>query len=233
VDLSKDDTYSVLPMPEDLRQPYAGRALCFAPHPDDECAGPGGALCMHRMRGDPVRVVIVTTGAAGDPDGKYDRDTYVEQRYRESRAAMGTLGVEDLVFWDLPDSCVIADSDITGVAIRAAREVEAFRPEVVYLPWEGEANSDHRAVYCGGLRGLRRCEVAGIALGYELWGLMVPDVVLDITPVAERKFAALKAFETQLAYVDYLHSVRGQNAHRSVIYNKGRGYAEAVRRVRV
>lgn len=233
MDLPRDDVYSVLPMPESWSAPPRGRVLCFAPHPDDECAGPGGALSMHRDQGDPVRVVIATDGRAGDPEQRYDPAHYVEMRRQESLTAMRKLGCADLEFWNLPDSCVITDADITGLAHRVADEVTRHAADVVYLPWEGEANSDHRAIYCAVLRGLREVEFEGTALGYELWGLMVPDVVLDISAVADRKFDALETYVTQLAYVDYMHTIRGQNAHRSVIFNKGIGYAEAFRRVRV
>lgn len=231
MDLPKHDQHHVLPMPESWDRPPHGRVVCFAPHPDDECAGPGGALVEHRLQGDPVRIVIATDGRAGDPDGKFDTATYVDRRRAESERAMALLDCHDLEFWNLPDSCVITDADVGGLALRVADTVRAFDADIVYAPWEGEANSDHRAIYCGVVRGLRQLGFRGIALGYELWGLMVPDVVLDITDVFERKLTAMREYETQLAYVDYLHTVAGQNAHRSVIFNKGVGHAEAFRRI--
>ena len=47
----------------------ADRVLVFAPHADDEVFGCGGTLAFHTERGDPVRVVILTDGAGGDPAG--------------------------------------------------------------------------------------------------------------------------------------------------------------------
>ena len=46
------------PEPEWLRDVPRGRVLAFAPHPDDEVAGPGGCLALHARAGDPVRVVV-------------------------------------------------------------------------------------------------------------------------------------------------------------------------------
>lgn len=186
---------------------------------------------MHRDRGEPVRIVIATDGAAGDPDAKYDPATYGASRRSESRRAMAQLGCEDIEFWGFRDSCVITDSDIEGIALRVQAECQSFRPDVVYAPWEGEANGDHRAIYCGTLRGLRKAGFQGVAFGYELWGLMVPDVVLNITPVAERKFTAMSEFQTQLAYCDYVRVIRGQNTHRSILCNRGKGFAEVYRRI--
>ena len=233
MDLPKDDRYSVPPLPEIRTAPTRGRALCFAPHPDDESAGPGGALCLHRAQGDAVRVVLATDGIAGDPDGKYEKATYAERRREESRAGMAVLGVTDLGFWGFPDSCVITDQDVTLVAQRARAELDAFRPDVVYVPWEGEGNSDHRALYCGVVRALNGARFAGEVLGYEIWNAMVPDLVLDVTPVIDTKRRAMLCYPSQLAYVDYLHPIFGLNAHRSLLFNRGKGFGEAYRRVRV
>ena len=231
--LPTDDRLSVPPQPETWHAPPRGRVLCFAPHPDDEAAGPGGALCLHRRQGDSVRVVLATDGIAGDPDALYPREGYAERRRDESRTGMALLGVDDFVFWAFPDSCVITDHDLDLIAARTVAELTAFAPDVVYLPWEGEGNSDHRALYCGVLRGLRRASFRGRALGYEIWNAMVPDVILDITPVVDDKKRAMLCYESQLAYADYLHPVFGLNAHRSLIFNRGRGFGEAYRVVQV
>ena len=231
--MSADDVYVRPTLPEFRRQPHAGRVLVFVAHPDDECAGPGGTLLLHRRQGDPVRVVIATDGRAGDPDRRYDAATYVARRQRESRTAMAHLDVDDFVFWGFPDDCVIVDNDIETVAHKVAEEVAAYRPDTVYLPWEGEGNSDHRAIHCGGVRGLRRCAFAGRVYGCETWSAMVPDLVLDITDVAEHKRRALLCYESQLAYVDYVHPLFGLNAYRSLQFNRGRGFCEAFRVVRL
>ena len=229
--LPTDDSYWVPPQPEIRRRPGTGRVLCLAPHPDDEVAGPGGTLLLHRMQGDPVRVVLATDGIAGDPEGRYDRATYAERRRAESRQGLAVLDVDDLAFWGFPDSCEITDGDVDAVALRTCEQVEDFGPDIVYLPWEGEGNSDHRALYCGAVRGLRRAEFTGEVWGYEIWNAMVPDRIVDITTVVEHKRRAMLAYETQLSYVEYIEPVLGLNAHRALIFNRGRGHGEAFRAV--
>ena len=235
MELPTDDRFSVPPQPEIWRTPPRGNVVCFAPHPDDEAAGPGGALCLHRLQGDRVRVVLATDGAAGDPEGRYPKAAYPEMRRHETRAGMRVLGIEaaDIVFWGFLDSCVITEGDLDHVSQLVAQQVKESQADVVYLPWEGEGNSDHRALYCGVVRGLRRMGFPGLALGYEIWNAMVPDVVLDITAVAARKREAMLCYPTQLAYVEYLHPIFGLNAHRSMLFNQGRGFGEAYRRVQV
>ena len=49
----------------------------------------------------------------------------------------------------------------------------------------------------------------------------------DITDVVEVKRRALEQFESQLAHVDYVRTLLGLNAYRSIYFQRGRGYAEA------
>ncbi|MBT6751868.1 MAG: PIG-L family deacetylase, partial [Desulfobacula sp.] len=45
-----------------------GTALIFAPHPDDEVIGCGGAIIKHVENNDDVHVIILTDGCLGAPD---------------------------------------------------------------------------------------------------------------------------------------------------------------------
>lgn len=226
-----DDVIWSAPPPEIRRAPPRGRVLCLAPHPDDECIGPGGSLAMHRAQGDPVRVVVGTDGQAGDPDRRFDAHAYRELRRGESRAGLRELGVEDVGFWGFPDSCVITENDLDMLALRIGEEIEATRPDLVYAPWEGEGNDDHRALYAGLARALKRQPFAGEVLGFEIWNLMVPDVIHDVSSVIDQKERAIRCYETQMAYTDILRPTLGLNASRSMIFNRGVGYGEAFRRV--
>lgn len=226
-----DDVPWSAPPPQIRRAVPRGRVLCLAPHPDDECIGPGGSLAMHRAQGDPVRVVIGTDGQAGDPDRRFDPASYGERRRQESRAGLRELGVDDVAFWGFPDSCVITENDLDTLALRIGEEIEAARPDLVYAPWEGEGNDDHRALYAGLVRALKRRRFAGEVLAYEIWNLMLPDVIHDVSGVIDQKERAIRCFETQMAYTDILRPTLGLNASRSMIFNRGVGYGEAFRRV--
>lgn len=233
MELPTDDQFSVPPMPEIRSAPMSGRVLCLAPHPDDEAFGPGGTLYKHRRQGDPVRIVLASDGAAGDPDGKYEKSTYCDRRRQESKTGMAVLDCEDFVFWGLPDSCEVSDADLGQLATRTVHEIEQFQPDIIYMPWEGEGNADHRALYCGVLRGLKQIAFSGPAFGYEIWNMMVPDLIVDICDVADQKWRAMRAYESQLAYVDCMHVVQGANAHRALIFNRGVGYGEAFRKIQI
>lgn len=68
-----------------------GKAIIFAPHPDDEVFGCGGAIIKHVQQGDEVKVVIVTDGGFLISK-QQDKSEYKEIRKEESRNAAKVLG---------------------------------------------------------------------------------------------------------------------------------------------
>ena len=208
-----------------------GRVLVFAPHPDDEIAGPGGCLALHARAGDPVRVLVASSGSAGDPDGHYDQASYAELRQRESRAGLRELGIDDVIYWGLPDNCVLSAADLELGTQLAATAIRAFSPNVIYLPWECEGHADHHGLHLVVTAAMARVAFSGEARGYEVWNAMIPDLVVDITAVADRKRAAIRAHQSQVRYTDFEHSILGLNAYRSMVHAHGRGHCEAFRRI--
>ena len=219
------------PEPEWCKDVPHGRVLVFAPHPDDEVAGPGGCLALHARAGDPVRVVVASTGGAGDPDGHYDKAGYTALRQAESRAGLRELGVADAVYWGLPDNCVLSESDLELGTQLAAAAIRGFAPALIYLPWEQEGHPDHHALHVCVTAAMAREKYRGEARGYEVWNAMVPDLVVDITAVAEKKRAAIRAHQSQVRYTDFEHSILGLNAYRSMVHAHGKGHCEAFRRI--
>ncbi len=109
-----------------------------------------------------------------------------------------------------------------------------FEPEIVYLPWELDGNSDHMALHEGVVRGLSRSRFSGRAFGYEVWSPNPrPHLVVDITAVADVKRNALQHYVTQMAYGDLLHPVFGINGYRSLLLERDKGYGEAFSRVEI
>ena len=141
--------------------PGGGRVLVLAPHPDDETIMCGATLAASRRRGDAVRVVAVTSGAAtgqgagGDVSGA---------RRGELRRAADELGLDDVVFWELADRGLAA---VRGeLAERIGAELDAFAPTDVYVPFPHDAHDDHvaTALALGDALGRRDGPTAG-----ELW----------------------------------------------------------------
>lgn len=214
--------------PEVWPAPPGGRVLVLAPHQDDETIGCGGILALHRAQGDPVRVLFLTDGSAGDPAGYYPADRYVEIRQEEARRAGAVLGVTDFEFWTCPDGKLATVPDL-GERLLAA--VRAYRPDVLYSPSSRELHPDHWAagVRVEALRRAGRLPTAVYA--YEVWAPVEPTHLIDVTAVIAKKEAALAQYASQIRYNDYRPKMRGLAAYRTITLPPTAQYAEAFARL--
>lgn len=184
-----------------LRDPHslpAGPVMAFAPHPDDEVIGCGGTLAFHAERGDPVQVVHLTGGEAGDPEARESRDL-VRVRQEESRRALAVLGLEDLVGLGQPDGAVVADASLVA---QIEELVTRQAPVVVYAPSPLECHADHLACCQAVAAALASSPLRVEFLTYEVNHPTLASFLLDITPRLDRKRDALMQYTSQRRYTD-------------------------------
>jgi N-acetylglucosamine malate deacetylase 1 len=187
--------------------------LVIAPHPDDEAIGCGGAICLHRNRGETVHVVFLTSGERGLA-GLAARDAQAI-RETEARQACQVLAVNETTFLRLPDLGVWEALEQGTELLRGVLERDPT--PIIYLPHPGEAHPDHEA----GLPLVR----AALALsggiprpelrGYEVWTpLSRYDWPEDIGEVMARKLQAIRCYRSQLTAFQYDQAIRGLNRYR-------------------
>ena len=217
------------PLPQIPERLERGPVLLLAPHPDDDLLGAGGTCALHLDQGDPVKVVVVYDGAAGDPEGYYDASTYVELRHTESREGGAKLGFEDYEFWDYPEGHEPGPAEFEAGVERLARLVRDYRPASVYAPWIGEHHLDHHVLARVARAALERAGFDGLAWGFEVWTPLVPTRIVDVTAVYERKQAGLRCHRSQLRYRATDHFLWGINANRAMYLGDGVRYGEAFR----
>ncbi|MEW6036738.1 MAG: PIG-L family deacetylase [Pseudomonadota bacterium] len=186
-----------------------GPAIVFAPHPDDEVFGCGGAIMRHVSSADPVRVVIVTDGAYGPPT---DPDAYARTRQQESTKAAAILGYGTPEFWNLPDRGLEYGEHLVR---RILATIEGCAAELVYAPSWWEIHPDHRVLALAVAEAVRRCSRPIRLAMYEVGVPLQPNVLLDITDLAERKAAAMASFSSQLAQQNYDKQIAALNCFRT------------------
>jgi N-acetylglucosamine malate deacetylase 1 len=198
--------------------------LVIAPHPDDEAIGCGGSLLVHADEGARVVAVFLTSGEHGMTD--LEPAAATTAREREAEQAATILGLADLVFLRGPDGGVRAAVHRVAAALCAVLDRE--RPDIVYVPHDGEAHDDHAAALT-----ILRAAAAGLPLyepevrAYEVWTpLAWPDAVEDVTPVMDRKLEAIRCYGSQLAQLPYDEAALGLGAYRGALTG-GCAYAEA------
>jgi len=204
--------------PLDLR---GERLLVLAPHPDDEVIGCGGLVALHLREGRKVQVMVATDGgAAGD----------ARQRESESRAALASLGDAGIEFLHFPDRG-LAESGGFAAALRDI--LVHFSPDLIAVPGAIEIHPDHLALsrtFCDVVARdaalFADLAVARVAF-FEVSHPLRPNALVDITPVAEAKYAAIAMHGSQLAVRDYVAYARGLNAYRAMSLPPEVKFAEA------
>ena len=196
------------------------RLLVLAPHPDDEVIACGGLVALHLGEGRRVRVVVATDGAEAGMR---------ETREEESHRGLARLGEgAELVFLRYPDRALGDDA-----AERIREHLRDFRPDLILVPSPVEIHPDHVAlsrVFC---ELVQRDEtlfadlaVATVAF-YEVSSTIRPNAIVDITSVADAKYAGIGEHASQLALRDYTAYARGLNAYRAMTLPAETRFAEA------
>jgi len=192
-----------------LEIPVGRRILAISPHPDDESIGAGGLLWAHRNLAE-IHFIVLTNGGNGGrlenemPDGELAKRKMAEVRKSELARTSEALGVRSLQFLGFPDGAVGFDNE----AVQRLREcVAKIGPDVVLLPWFLDNHFDHRQANV--LYALSCSEFETLVLAYEIWSLLEPNAIFDITEHLDAKLALVRNYASQLRTVDYVNYARG------------------------
>jgi LmbE family N-acetylglucosaminyl deacetylase len=205
--------------------PNATRVLVIAPHPDDEILGCGGTLYQLARQGAFIKVVIATNGALGGT--KYDGNL-VKQREQESILAAQTIGVPEPTFWGLPDRSLRFNETLID---RITECLLAHQADAVFSPALTENHPDHQAVALATQEACRRLiyknSLSPTIFFYEVSNPLAPNMLIDISNVAEVKLQAVRCFVSQLKMQPYDEQIIGLNRFRSFTLGNRSQYAEA------
>jgi LmbE family N-acetylglucosaminyl deacetylase len=196
--------------PKRLQPPVGQRLLVLSPHPDDESIGCGGLLLLHKGKAD-IHLVNVFNGDGGGAlqEGEWRdepgyKNSLVETRKQELDRVAAKLGAASVTRFEL--------SDCSGVA--GAKEKEALRaliykvrPDVVLLPWFLDSQPQHQAtnlLFAKASAGYDCC-----VLAFDVWSILPPNSVIDITPVLDEKLDLIREYSSQLRRFDYVSYALG------------------------
>jgi LmbE family N-acetylglucosaminyl deacetylase len=196
--------------PRALECPLGKRILVIAPHPDDETIGPGGFLLRHRGLAE-LHVIVVCKGDGGgrleqrawEDTPEYKAELVATRRNELERVA-AVLGLASVQRLDFSDGTIDLQP---GAVLQLRAAVERVSPDIIMLPWYLDAQRDHRVtnvLYAWGC-----ADLSCMVLAYEVWQMLEPNAVLDITGQLAEKLALVAHYRSQTATVDYLGFVEG------------------------
>jgi LmbE family N-acetylglucosaminyl deacetylase len=207
-----------------LPVPGARAVLIVAPHPDDEVFGCGGCAALYARAGVPVQALILTDGGLGGvaPPGQ----SIVDARRGEAGAAAQLLGCRPPIFDTFADRALAATD---ALARRLADQVRATRADVLMAPSLWEVHPDHRAAAMAAIAAIGLLGAGHSLVQYEVGVPLLPNVLLDITPVWKLKQQAMACFASQLAVQAYDRHVTALNVFRTYTLPPAVAAAEGLR----
>jgi 4-oxalomesaconate hydratase len=223
--------------------------LAIGAHAADFVWRAGGALALASQGGGRASVLALSYGERGESGELWKEEGQTEERVKEIRhgeaqAAAVALGA-DFRSLDLGDYPLVMDAAAVELLTDLIRELE---PQVIYTHASRDPfNPDHGIAHEATVHARQLASGAGVASAFktipppelllfephqpELCGF-VPTTFLDITPVWEKKVAAMEAMGAQ-GYLKQYYSERAEHRANHARRISGRNdirYAEAFQR---
>lgn len=215
---SMTDFFSTAVTPIPITAPFGKSILVVAPHQDDEVIGCGGALALQMLSGQSASVVILQDGADEHASVSMSREALRERRNEESRAAAREIGIDAPIFLGLTN--LRSNADAAASALR--KIIEQRGVDAVFTPFVLDGHPDHRAsnfILAKALTGLSR---PIRTIQYEVWSNCIPNVLVVIDQVADKKDTMLACFEFANGAHDYAHATKGLNMFHSRLLPAGK-----------
>lgn len=183
------------------------KMLIIGAHPDDCEIDCGGLAAKYIAAGHQVRFLSVCDGSGGHHE--LNRNEIAARRWGETRAVAALLGIEYDV-WNIPDCELVPD---LYTRERMIRYIRAYQPDIMITHRPNDYHPDHRntsllvqdAAYllivpncCPETPALKENPLIMYCSDNFHNPVFVPDVVVDIDDVIEKKLQALDCHVSQM-----------------------------------
>ncbi|HEU4722352.1 MAG TPA: PIG-L deacetylase family protein [Gemmatimonadaceae bacterium] len=169
--------------------------VCVGAHPDDPESGCGGTLARYTAAGHAVKILYLTRGERGI-DGK-SLEEAARIRTLEAEAACVVLGATPMFFGQVDGAAEATKPAVVAMTKLLAAE----KPDVVLVHWPVDTHMDHQVASLLATRACLALRTPSVFY-FEVnpgsqTSAFQPTVYVDITPVLEKKRAALMAHVSQ------------------------------------
>ncbi len=195
------------------------KLLVLAPHCDDESAGCGGTIYKYHLQGGRVTVVFLTDGARCATDLSHSE--IVALRQKEAKKAGDILGIDRLIFLGHPDRELKKTKESVSQIEQILSEI---KPDAVLLPFFLDNHPDHRAVAPILAEAAKSFTDTPVFL-YEVWSALIPNQIIDISEVADKKVEALNCYQSQ-DVATMIPQITALSQYRALSLGNGWKYAE-------
>lgn len=170
------------------------RILIIAPHPDDECIGPGGVLAQYAKQ---CEVIVLTDGRQGQGDTAPEKEKQI--RKQEFQNEMMRLEVGAFKMFDIEDGTLLSHTDcMTGIALTEYSKI--------FITGITDGHPDHKAAFLcvkEAAKGMMSEEMPECYMYEVHTPLQLPTHFLDISDTMEKKCELIRMHKSQLKELPY------------------------------
>ena len=183
------------------------QVLVVFPHPDDEAFGVSGTIATHVENGTPVTYACLTLGEMGRNMGNplfTNRENLPKIRKEELKNAANAIGIQDLRMLGFRDKTVEFEDEekLTNVI---SSLIDELNPSLIITFYPGySVHPDHEATGAAVVRAVEKIPAAArpklhcVAFSNNcLEELGEADIINNISAVADKKLAAMRAHRSQ------------------------------------
>lgn len=181
--------------------------LVIAPHADDETLGCGGTILRHIKNGDKVHWCIVTSPSLKSGHSN-DFVTKRNSELLEVTKFYNFSSTHELKF----QPCQLTSTPETDLISALSTVVSTVKPDTLYIPFDGDAHSDHWATFSAAcactkwfrypsIKNVRVYETISetdVALSTSQGKTFSPNLFIDISEFLDDKINAMKLFPSEI-----------------------------------
>ncbi len=179
------------------------RVLILAPHPDDETFGFGGSILLMLKLGIKIKIIWMTY-----------RSNQV--RFNEGMTLLKKLKIEEDNSNAFPLShYAILQKDVIKII---QLQIDSFHPDAICLPSFFDTHHDHSLVVNACATVLAEKNWQGDVIQYEVWNTLIPNYIIDISSVINKKKELIRIFKSQISdqKIDYFSRIIALNRYRGL-----------------
>lgn len=169
--------------------------LIIAPHPDDECIGPGGLLAFYKGR---CQVWVLTDGAIGQRDIQPEKCRCIRKHEFMDEMSYLALSSDHYKLLECPDGLLHQN-------ISCLEDYDLSQFTKIFVTGKEDHHADHMAAFRCVVYALKQQHVRNVEVYcYEVHNAMVePTHYFDITEMIDEKIRLIQFHKSQLGELPY------------------------------